>query len=112
MSNNEFVNRVELTGMVGHEPRVFSVGDAQVARFSLVTQRAFRGGNGELLSEVTWHDISAWSGCGVAFEDLKKGVFVSLKGRLHTTKYTGVDGTERYVTDIVAKELKLVNPEA
>ena len=48
MIENEFLNRVELRGRVGHDPKVFSVGDAQVARFSLATNEAFRGKSGEL----------------------------------------------------------------
>ena len=61
MIENEFLNRVELRGRVGHDPKVFSVGDAQVARFSLATNEAFRGKSGELREEVTWHNISAWA---------------------------------------------------
>ena len=94
MIENEFLNRVELRGRVGHDPKVFSVGDAQVARFSLATNEAFRGKSGELREETTWHNISAWAGRNIMdFKEIRKGAFVSLVGRLRNIKYTGNDGT-------------------
>ena len=45
MIETEFLNRVELRGRVGHDPKVFTIGDSQVARFSLATNEAFRGKN-------------------------------------------------------------------
>ena len=107
MIENEFLNRVELRGRVGHDPKVFSVGDAQVARFSLATNEACRGKSGELREEVTWHNISAWAGRNIMdFREIHKGIFVSLAGRLRNHRYTASDGTERSVTEIVAGRLE------
>lgn len=107
MIENEFLNRVELRGRVGHDPKVFSVGDAQVARFSLATNEAFRGKSGELREEVTWHNISAWAGRNIMdFKDIRKGSFVSLVGRLRNTRYTANDGTERNMVEVVAGRLE------
>lgn len=107
MIENEFLNRVELRGRVGHDPKVFSVGDAQVARFSLATNEAFRGKSGELREETTWHNISAWAGRNIMdFKEIRKGSFVSLVGRLRNIKYTGNDGTERSLVEVVAGRLE------
>ena len=107
MIENEFLNRVELRGRVGHDPKVFSVGDAQVARFSLATNEAFRGRSGELREEVTWHNVSAWAGRNIMdFKDIRKGSFVSLVGRLRNTRYTSSDGTERNMVEVVAGRLE------
>ncbi len=111
MIETEFLNRVELRGRVGHDPKVFSVGDAQVARFSVATNEAFRGKNGELKEETTWHNVSAWAGRNIMeFRDIRKGGFVSVVGRMHSRRYTAGDGTERNVTEIVASRLEPYTP--
>ena len=66
MIETEFLNRVELRGRVGHDPRITNVGESQVARFSLATNEAFRGKNGELREEVTWHNVTAWAGRNIS----------------------------------------------
>ena len=107
MIETEFLNRVELRGRVGHDPRVTSVGDAQVARFSLATNEAFRGKNGELREEVTWHNVTAWAGRNIMdFKEIRKGSFVSLIGRLRNSRFMGNDGTERSLVAVVAGRLE------
>ena len=107
MIETEFLNRVELRGRVGHDPRITNVGESPVARFSLATNEAFRGKNGELREEVTWHNITAWAGRNIMdFKDIRKGLFVALTGRLRNTRFTGNDGNERYIVEIVAGKLE------
>ena len=107
MIETEFLKRVELRGRVGHDPRITNVGESQVARFSLATNEAFRGKNGELREEVTWHNITAWAGRNIMdFKDIRKGLFVALTGRLRNTRFTGNDGNERYIVEIVAGKLE------
>ena len=107
MIETEFLNRVELRGRVGHDPRITNVGESQVARFSLATNEAFRGKNGELCEKVTWHNITAWAGRNIMdFKDIRKGLFVALTGRLRNTRFTGNDGNERYIVEIVAGKLE------
>ena len=111
MIETEFLNRVELRGRVGHDPRVTSVGEAQVARFSVATNEAFRGKNGELREETTWHNVSAWAGRNVMdFKDIKKGTFVSLVGRLRNVRFMGSDGSERNIVEVVAGRLEPYTP--
>ena len=111
MIETEFLNRVELRGRVGHDPKVISVGDSQVARFSVATNEAFRGKNGELREETTWHNVTAWAGRNIMdFKDIRKGVFVSLVGRLRNTRFTGNDGNERSMVEVVAGRLEPFTP--
>ena len=111
MIENEFLNRVELRGRVGHDPKIIRVGDAQVARFSVATNEAFRGKGGELREEVTWHNVSAWAGKNIMdFRDIHKGCFVSLTGRLRNTRFTGSDGSERTIVEVIAGRLEPFTP--
>ncbi|MBQ5482416.1 MAG: single-stranded DNA-binding protein [Bacteroidales bacterium] len=96
---------------MGHDPRITSVGDSQVARFSVATNEAFRGKNGDLREETTWHNITAWAGRNIMdFKDIRKGCFVSVVGRLRNNKYVGNDGNERYVVEVVAGKLQPYAP--
>lgn len=111
MIETEFLNRVELRGRVGHDPRITNVGESQVARFSLATNEAFRGKNGELREEVTWHNVTAWAGRNIMeLKDIRKGAFVSLVGRLRNTRFMGNDGNERYIVEVVAGKLEPYTP--
>lgn len=111
MIETEFLNRVELRGRVGHDPRITNVGESQVARFALATNEAFRGKNGELREEVTWHNITAWAGRNIMdLKNIRKGLFVSLTGRLRNTRFTGNDGNERYLVEVVAGRLEPFTP--
>ena len=111
MIETEFLNRVELRGRVGHNAKVFSVGDGQVARFSVATNEAFRGKNGELREETTWHNVTAWAGRNIMdFKDIRKGIFVTLTGRLRNTRFTGSDGNERSLVEVVAGKLEPYTP--
>jgi single-strand DNA-binding protein len=44
----------------------------------------------------------------IAGEYLKKGKPVYVEGRLRTRKWTDKDGNERYTTEIVAEEMKML----
>lgn len=113
MIETEFLNRVELRGRVGHDPRITNVGESQVARFSVATNEAFRGKNGELREETTWHNVAAWAGRNIMdFKDIRKGCFVSLVGRLRNNRFTGNDGNERTVVEVVAGRLEPYAPAA
>lgn len=106
----QFINRVELRGRLGQDPKIVSVGDSQVARFSLATNETFKDKKGELKEETTWHNIVAWAGKNIDdFNMLKKGVVVSVVGRLRNVKYVSNTGEGRQFIEIVANKLNLVN---
>jgi single stranded DNA-binding protein (ssb) len=107
------LNRIELRGRVGQDPRVMSVGDSQVARFSVATNETYKTRKGELVEETTWHNIAVWNGKNIdSFDKIKKGVLVQLSGRLRNSKYTAEDGTDRYFGEVVANRLQVVEPES
>ena len=111
MIETEFLNRVELRGRVGHDPKITNVGESQVARFSLATNEAFRGKNGDLREETTWHNITAWAGRNIMdFRQIRKGCFVSLTGRLRNTRFTASDGSERTLVEVIAGRLEPFTP--
>lgn len=57
----EQLNRIEIRGNVGNV-NILKVGDARVAHFSVATNFAYKGRNGEPNIETTWHNVTAWEG--------------------------------------------------
>lgn len=106
------LNRVELRGHVGQEPRINQVGDLKVARFSIATNETLKDRNGVLREETTWHSVTAWSGKNTEdIEKLRKGCLVHVFGRIRTAKYKPVEGEERQFMEILATRLKVVDED-
>lgn len=105
----ETLNRVELRGRIGQEPKITNVGDLRVARFSVATNEVFHDREGVLKEETTWHNVAVWAGRNVEdFSRIRKGVMVNLAGRIRNVKYTAADGTDKYLSEVIANQLSVV----
>lgn len=101
----ESLNRIEIRGIIG-SVNVKNVGDTKVANLSVATDYAYKSQDGGVIIETTWHNVVAWEGKEIQnLDQLKKGPFVHICGRLRNRKYVASDGTERTVCDIVAQSL-------
>ena len=56
------INRVEILGRVGADPRITTTGTSRSARFPVATNEQFRDRSGGLHEETTWHNIALWQG--------------------------------------------------
>lgn len=115
ISNMEMtsLNRVELRGHVGQNPKITTVGESQVARFSIATNETYKDKRGDLKEETTWHNISAWNGRAIDdFSSLKKGAYVSLVGKIRNVRYTSSTGEERQFSEVVASRLSVLQPSS
>ena len=111
MENNS-INRVELRGRIGIDPRVTNVGETQVARFSVATDETYRDRNGGYQIATTWHNVVVWKGKNVRdFEGLRKGVLIHLVGHIRNSKYKNNEGADRYFTEVVATRLRVGHTE-
>lgn len=103
------INRAEIKGIIGQEPRVNTVGGRTVANFSVATENTWKDQNGEWQKETDWHNVCAWDGYGIAKADaLHSGTKVHIIGRLRTRKYTNNQGLDQYVTEVLAEELDII----
>lgn len=107
------LNRVELRGNVGADPKVTELeGGVKVIRFSLATHEVFKGKDGQFKEETMWHSIVAWSSKGMMdFSKVRKGVFLELVGRLRYFKYVSKSGEDKYSSEIVAYKMSLPDPD-
>lgn len=105
----EQLNRIELRGNVGNV-RISEVGESTVAKFSLATNFMYRGKDNEAVVETTWHNIVAWSGKGMPpFSSIVKGAPVYVSGRLRSSRFTGNDGSEKTVYEVIAAKVEILD---
>lgn len=100
-------NTVTLVGFVGNTPEVRNTqSGASITTVSLATSRSFKDAEGNRQSETEWHRITCFNGVGrnVA-EHVTKGAMVMVTGRIHYTKWTDRNGTDRYGSEVIAEQV-------
>lgn len=105
------VNKVILIGHLGKDPetRYMQNGDA-VTNITLATSETWKDKNGEKQEKTEWHRITFYRKLAeIAGKYLHKGSNIYLEGRLETKKFTDKNGIEKYVTDIIANDFKMLD---
>ena len=107
--NTEVVNKVILTGFLGKDPTLDTVGsNFKVSKFSLATNNDHKNSKGEITKETLWHNIVLWGKMAAeASEKLKKGNRVTVEGKLSYRMFTDKSGQKRQYTDIIVHDFKL-----
>ena len=83
-------------------------GDA-VTNITLATTETWKDKAGEKQEKTEWHRITFYRRLAeIAGEYLKKGRSVYVEGRLETRKWTDKAGTDRYTTEIIANDMKML----
>lgn len=100
-------NTVTLVGFVGNTPEIRSTqSGASITTVSIATSRSFKDSGGNRHSETEWHRITCFNGVGKSVaEHVTKGAMVMVTGRIHYTKWTDQNGTDRYGCEIVAEQV-------
>ena len=106
------VNKVIIVGNLGADPehRQFDSGGS-VTNISVATSEQWTDKqSGEKREATEWHRISLFNRLGeVAAQYLRKGSKVYIEGQLKTRKYQADDGTDRYVTEIRANQMQMLD---
>ena len=105
------INKVILVGNSGKDTEYKTLQDGTpVAKLMIATTETFRLKNGESQSQTDWHTIIAWRGLAtLANEYIHKGSLLYIEGKLRNRKYEDKDGQKRYVTEIVAEQLVMLD---
>ena len=104
------VNKAILIGNLGKDPEVryMPSGDA-ITHINIATTETFKDREGVKQERTEWHRIVFFGALAkIAGEYLKKGRSVYIEGRIQTRKWQGQDGQDRYTTEIVANEMKML----
>lgn len=98
------LNRVMLIGNLTRDPELrYTPQGTAVCTFGLATNRSWMPADGSQRQEETeYHRIVAWAKLAeICSQLLYKGRKVYVEGRLQTRRFTGQDGNEREITEVV-----------
>lgn len=99
------VNKAILVGNVGKDITTREVGDAKVATFTLATSKKYKDNE-----KTTWHNIVMWRGLAeIAEKYVKKGSKIYIEGEIENREYEDKDGNKRYVSEIVANNMQMLD---
>ncbi len=105
------VNKAIIVGRVGRDPemRYMPSGDA-MANMAVATSFKSKDKNtGESKETTEWHRVSFFGKLAeIVGQYLTKGSMVYVEGRLQTRKYTDKDGVEKYATEIVGEQMRML----
>jgi len=106
------VNKAIILGRIGRDPETRYMPDGSaVCNFSIATNETWKDKNtGERKEKAEFHNIVMYKKLAeIACQYLKKGSQVYIEGRLQTRKWQDkTTGQDKYVTEIVADEMKML----
>ncbi len=99
------LNKVLLIGNLGRDPELKTTpSGANVATFTLATNRRWKDKNGEWQDETQWHNLVAWGPQAETIGSyLKKGSRLFVEGRLTHRSWDGQDGQKHYTTEVIVE---------
>ncbi|OGV25352.1 MAG: single-stranded DNA-binding protein [Legionellales bacterium RIFCSPHIGHO2_12_FULL_37_14] len=106
------INKVILIGNIGADPDArFLPNGSAVTTLSLATTEIWKDKQtGEKNERTEWHRVICFNRLGeIASEYVKKGSRIYIEGSLRTRKWQDAQGQDRYITEIIANEMQLLD---
>ena len=104
------MNKVILIGHLGKDPEVRYMPNGEaVANVSIATSENWKDKSGEKQEKTEWHNLVFYKRLAeIVGEYLKKGSQIYVEGRLQTRKWQTKEGQDRYTTEIIVNEMKML----
>ena len=106
------VNKVILVGNIGKDPEVryLQSGD-QICNVTLATSEKYKDkASGEYKENTEWHRVVFFGKLAeICGQYLQKGKKIYVDGRIRTNKWQDKEGNERYTTEIIGSEMKMLS---
>ena len=109
------LNKIILIGHLGKDPETRSMQNGKaVTNVNLATSESWKDKtSGERQEKTEWHNLVFYSPLAeIAGKYLKKGALTFVEGKLQTRKWQDTQGVERYTTEVVVNELKMLDKKA
>lgn len=105
------LNKVMLIGRLGADPEIrYTADGTAVANFTMATNTRVKRGDQWEEGEPDWHRVVAWRRLAeVCGEYLRKGSNVYVEGRLRTRSWEDRDGNKRWTTEVVARDMIMLD---
>src|SRR4030042_1365541 len=106
------LNKVMLIGNLTRDPELrYTPQGTAVTTFRLATNRSWLpAGSQERREEAEFHRVVAWNKLAeLCSQLLTKGRKVYVEGRLQTRRWETPDGQTRYITEVVAEDMVILD---
>lgn len=104
------LNKCMIIGNLGADPEMrYTANGNAVTEFRVATSRSYTTGDGERVEETEWFRIVTWNRLAeTCAQYLSKGRQVFVEGRMKTRSWEGQDGQKRYMTELIADNVKFL----
>jgi single-strand DNA-binding protein len=105
------VNKVILVGNLGADPeKRFLPSGGSVTNLRLATSEVRKNrSTGESNEHTEWHRVVLFDRLAeVSAQYLSKGSQIYIEGKLRTRKWQTQDGTEKFMTEVIAEEMQFL----
>ncbi len=105
------LNKVMLIGHLGKDPEIRATqSGTSVVTFTVATTEKWTDKDGQKQEATEWHRIVAWRKLAeICGNYLHKGSKVYIEGKLQTRKWQDQNGNDKYTTEIVANDMKMLD---
>lgn len=103
-----YLNKAIIIGNLTRDPELKALpSGAQVASFSVATNRVWKDKNGAKQESVDYHNIVVFGRqAETVAQYLKKGSSALIEGRMQTRSWDAQDGTKKYRTEVIADRVQ------
>ena len=104
------LNKVMLIGNAGKDPEIRHLENGvAVVTLPVATTERYKDRNGEVKEQTEWHNVVFWRGLADIVERfVRKGSQLFIEGKLRTRSWEDQSGQKKYITEIVAENLRLL----
>ncbi len=101
------INKVIIIGNLTRDPELRQTPNGQnVTTFGVATNREWMTSGGDRKNSAEFHECVAWANLAeICQKYLRKGQLVYVEGYLKTRSWDGQDGTKKFKTEIVVKDM-------
>ena len=104
------INKAILVGNLGNDPEIRQGKSGSFTTCSLATSSSWKDANGQEQSKTEWHNVVAYGRLGeIMGQYLKKGSKIYVEGSIRTSQWRDDNGQDRYTTQIVAREMQMLD---
>ena len=107
------INQVILIGNLGDDVKLHYFEDGKcIGQFPLATSKSWiKKDTGEKMTKTSWHNVKVSNKLAENCEKyIGKGSKVFVQGEINYREWEDTDGNKRYQTEIIARELKFLDP--
>ena len=107
------VNQATIIGYVGEDPKIITTsnGKTMATLTAATTERGYTKRDGTTSEDRTeWHNIVLFGKLAeIARDYIRKGAALYIQGKMRTRSYDDKDGIKRYVTEVHADTVQMLD---